>query len=54
MADVSIKPVRLYDSDGDAFGEGLGRLISSESDYLNQKYKNRLEIKFLKRPFISF
>ena len=35
----------FVDSDGDSFGEGLGKLISSESDYLNQKYKNRNKLR---------
>ena len=35
----------FVDSDGDTYGEGLGKLISSESDYLNQKYKNRNKLR---------
>lgn len=35
----------FVDSDGDSFGEGLGKLISSESDHLNQKYKNRNKLR---------
>ncbi len=35
----------FVDSEGDAFGEGLGELISNESDYLNQKYKNRNKLR---------
>lgn len=31
----------FVDSDNERYGEGLGKLISKESDYLNQKYKNR-------------
>lgn len=31
----------FVDSDGNVYGEGLGKLISSESDYLNKKYKAR-------------
>ena len=33
------------DSDGDVYGDGLGKLISSESDYLNQKYRNRNKLR---------
>ena len=29
------------DSDGVVYGDGLGKLISSESDYVNQKYNRR-------------
>ena len=35
----------LVDSDGEVYGEGLGNLISKESDYLNQKYKRRNKIR---------
>lgn len=35
----------FVDSDGDSFGDGLGKLISKESDYLNQKYKNRNKLR---------
>ena len=35
----------FVDSDGDAYGQGLGKLISSESDYLNRKYKNRNKLR---------
>ena len=35
----------LVDSDGDVYGEGLGKLISKESDYLNQKYQRRNKIR---------
>nr|WP_205683479.1 transposase [Acinetobacter sp. SA01] len=35
----------FVDSDGDAYGQGLGKLISSESDYLNQKYKKRNKLR---------
>ena len=35
----------FVDSDGDIFGEGLGSLISSESDYLNQKYMHRNKLR---------
>jgi hypothetical protein len=31
----------FVDSDNDCYGEGLGKMISKESDYLNQKYRNR-------------
>ena len=35
----------FVDSDNDRYGEGLGTLISSESDYLNQKYRNRNKLR---------
>ena len=35
----------LVDSDGEVYGKGLGKLISQESDYLNQKYKRRNKIR---------
>lgn len=35
----------FVDSDGQAYGHGLGKLISGESDYLNQKYKNRNKLR---------
>ena len=35
----------FVDSDGDAYGQGLGKLISSESDYLNRKYKRRNKLR---------
>lgn len=35
----------FVDSDGEVYGEGLGKLMSSEADYLNQKYKNRNKLR---------
>lgn len=35
----------LVDSDGKAYGKGLGKLISEESDYLNEKYKHRNKLR---------
>lgn len=35
----------FVDSDGDTYGEDLGDLISTESDYLNQKYKRRNKLR---------
>ena len=35
----------FVDSEGEVYGEGLGKLMSSESDYLNQKYKNRNKLR---------
>ena len=35
----------FVDSDNDHYGEGLGVLISKESDYLNAKYKRRHKIR---------
>ena len=35
----------FVDSDGATYGEGLGDLISAESDYLNQKYKRRNKLR---------
>ena len=42
----------FVDSDGEVYGQGLGKLISSESDYLNQKYKNRSKLRAIakKKP----
>jgi len=39
----------FVDSDGAVYGQGLGKLISSESDYLNQKYKNKNKLRALSR-----
>jgi hypothetical protein len=35
----------FVDSDGCVYGQGLGELISKESDHLNQKYKNRNKLR---------
>lgn len=39
----------FVDSDGDHYGEGLGKLISKESDYLNEKYKRRNKLRAIAR-----
>lgn len=42
----------FVDSDNDRYGEGLGKMISKESDYLNQKYINRNKLRAIakKKP----
>ncbi len=37
----------LIDNNGDKYGEGLGKILSNESDYLSEKYKNRNKLKAL-------
>ncbi|RUR29772.1 transposase [Vreelandella andesensis] len=39
----------FVDSDGESYGEGLGKLISKESDYLNQKYVRRNKLRAIAR-----
>lgn len=39
----------FVDSDNDRYGEGLGNLISKESDYLNKKYRNRNKLRAVAR-----
>ncbi|MCD0186876.1 IS200/IS605 family accessory protein TnpB-related protein [Acinetobacter sp. YH16051] len=39
----------FVDSDGEVYGNGLGKLISSESDYLNQKYKRRNKLRAISK-----
>ena len=39
----------FVDSDADVYGKGLGKLISSESDYLNKKYKRRNKLRAISK-----
>ncbi len=39
----------FVDSDNDRYGEGLGKLISKESDFLNKKYRNRNKLRAIAR-----
>lgn len=39
----------FVDSDNERYGEGLGKLISKESDHLNQKYRNRNKLRAIAR-----
>jgi hypothetical protein len=39
----------FVDSENSRYGEGLGKLISKESDYLNQKYRHRNKLRAIAR-----
>ncbi len=39
----------FVDSDNDRYGEGLGKLISKEPDFLNKKYRNRNKLRAIAR-----
>ncbi len=39
----------FVDSDNDRYGEGLGKLITKESDHLNKKYRNRNKLRAIAR-----
>ena len=39
----------FVDSDADVYGKGLGKLISSESDYLNKQYKRRNKLRAISK-----
>ncbi len=39
----------FVDSDNARYGEGLGKLISKESDFLNKKYRNRNKLRAIAR-----